>query len=67
MSEILVDHRGYATDAEGEKYLRLGRGMLRKHRHFGTGPRSVRIGRAVRTTYAELDRWAAENNTSEAA
>lgn len=55
-----VDDRGYATDAEGEAYLRIGRGQLRKHRHYGTGPRFVRIGRSVRTSYAELDRWVAE-------
>ena len=55
-----VDARGYATDPEGEDYLRIGRGQLRKHRHFGTGPRFVNIGRSVRTSYAELDRWVAQ-------
>lgn len=54
-----VDHRGYATDAEAEDYLRIGCGQLQKHRRFGTRPNVVRIGRNVRTSYAELHRWVA--------
>ena len=61
MEHYPIDERGFATDQEAERYYGWPAGRLRKERHFGRGPRCVRFGRSVRTSYAELDRHAREN------
>ena len=49
----------YLTTAEAAAYLRLSRRTLEKHRCIGTGPRFRKLGRIIRYTIPELDKWAA--------
>ena len=49
----------YLTTAEAAAYLRLSRRTLEKHRCVGTGPRFRKLGRIIRYTIPELDKWAA--------
>ena len=48
----------YLTTAEAAAYLRLSRRTLEKHRCIGTGPRFRKLGRMIRYTIPDLDKWA---------
>ena len=50
----------YLTTAEAAAYLRLSTRTLEKHRCIGTGPRFRKLGRIIRYTIPELDRWASK-------
>jgi excisionase family DNA binding protein len=43
--------------AEAADYLKMARSTLAKARLHGTGPRFIKIGRAVRYRRADLDAW----------
>ena len=47
---------------EAGKYLGLSTSTLNKWRCFGTGPRFVKLGRAVRYRKAELDEYLKEHS-----
>ena len=48
----------YLTTAEAAVYLRLSSRTLEKHRCIGTGPRFRKVGRMIRYTISDLDKWA---------
>lgn len=48
----------YLTTAEAAAYLRLSTRTLEKHRCIGSGPRFRKLGRIIRYTIPELDKWA---------
>lgn len=41
------------------EYLGYSKSTMDKHRHYGTGPRYHKNGRAVSYTIADLDEWMA--------
>jgi excisionase family DNA binding protein len=47
----------YLTTAEAAEYLRLSSRTLEKHRCIGTGPRFRKVGRMIRYTISDLDKW----------
>ena len=48
----------YLTTAEAAAYLQLSRRTLEKHRCIGSGPRFRKLGRMIRYTIPDLDKWA---------
>jgi len=54
----------FLTTGEVADVLRVPAGTLRYWRHLGTGPRSVRLGRTVVYSRADLHAWIAEQVTS---
>jgi predicted DNA-binding transcriptional regulator AlpA len=64
------NHQGALTTEAAARYLSLAESTLEKARVTGTGPRYLKLGRAVRYRIVDLDAWMADravNNTSEAA
>ncbi len=54
------DRRHYLNNRETAEYLCVSESFLNKTRHFGTGPRFYRVGRAIRYAVEDLDNWMAE-------
>ncbi len=54
------DRRHYLNNREAAEYLCISESFLNKTRHFGTGPRFYRVGRAIRYAVEDLDDWMAE-------
>jgi excisionase family DNA binding protein len=54
----------YLTTVEAAQYLKLSRQFLEvaRHRGDGSGPRFIKLARAVRYRRAELDRWMAAHD-----
>ena len=64
VSEYPADARGYTDTRGASVHTGLSPSWLNKARHFGYGPAYVKIGSAVRYSYAELDRFmAAQSRT----
>ena len=55
------DRRHYLYNREAAEYLCVSESFLNKTRHFGTGPRFYRVGRAIRYAEVDLDDWMAEH------
>lgn len=51
----------YLNNREAAEYLCVSESFLNKTRHFGTGPRFYRVGRAIRYAEVDLDDWMAEH------
>lgn len=54
------DRRQYLDNRQAAEYLSVSESFLNKTRHFGTGPRFYRVGRAIRYAAEDLDEWMAE-------
>lgn len=52
------DRAQYISTPEAAEYLGLSDSYLNKARHFGTGPKYVRFGRAIRYDLNALEAWA---------
>ncbi len=50
----------YLDNRETAEYLCVSESFLNKTRHFGTGPRFYRVGRAIRYAVEDVDDWMAE-------
>ena len=55
------------TRKEAAKYLRLAEGTLGNWNCEGKGPRSIKIGRAVRYRFADIEAFIAESSAEVAA
>ena len=60
-----VDARGYTDTAGASEYDGLSISWHNKARHFGTGPAYLKIGKAVRYSYAALDVFMAEQTRTQ--
>lgn len=56
-----VDGRGYTNTPGAADYTGMSVPWLNKARHFGNGPAYIKIGAAVRYSFAALDAWAAKH------
>ena len=58
------DRRHYLDNREAAEYLCVSESFLNKTRHFGTGPRFYRVGRAIRYAIEDVDDWMAERRAT---
>ena len=56
-----VDERGFTDTSGAAAYRKQSKSKLNKDRHYGVGPEFVKLGKAVRYSYAALDADAAKN------
>ena len=54
-------HKAYLTEAEAAEYLELNQGTLANWRMKGVGPAYSRLGRCVRYTVDNLDRYVVDH------
>ncbi|WP_051029098.1 helix-turn-helix transcriptional regulator [Nocardia takedensis] len=57
-------HSDRLTLPEAAEYLGFSRGTLYNFRHYGTGPRSYKIGNRLVYDRADLDLWIAQQKAA---